>query len=286
MFTDDFNRANENLEASANWTRVDGTAGDMKVISNQVEFDTIDTAGAAYQCPDQGSADHYTRITRVDTATSGAFMCAVRLTDNANYIGVRYWSGSVELYKKVSGTFTVLADITYTASANDVYTLRAMGNRIEVWVNNSKLASVTESFNNTETRQGFVARNATLTCDNFEAGVLQASVAAGTSVGRVLHGPLGAAPFDAQNGKVVHGPLGSSGSSRANPFSAYTYVNFVSVSHFQSALDQGRNIVSRSHGQDHETVAAPAAVESWPWHKIEQGVYAEPAAGLDGVLVS
>lgn len=37
--------------------------------------------------------------------------------------------------------------------------------------------------------------------------------------------------------------------------------------------------------QEEAAAAPPASSESWQQHKIEQGVYAENAAGMGGVLV-
>ena len=174
-FTDDFNRANMNLEASPSpyiWTRVDGTAAALKVVSNKCNIDNGAGSNTAYRCPDQGSANHYTQVTIGDDFFT-SFPLAVRLTDSDNFIGCRAF-GVYQLYKRDGGSFTLLGSSASSYAANDVVRLEASGNSISVKVNGvTVIGPVTESFNNTVTRQGMVARTDTgVFCDNFEAGTL------------------------------------------------------------------------------------------------------------------
>jgi len=171
-FTDNFTRADENLEASANWTRVGGVAGAAAIRTNAV--DEISTAQTAYQCPDQASADHYTQVKMIGGGTGSKFQCCVRLTDTSNFIGFRTHYTRWQLYKRNAGTFTLLGTWSSTPVLNDIMRLEASGNSIEAFVNStSRIGPITDSFNNTETRQGLVPRNYTGSLiDDFEAAVI------------------------------------------------------------------------------------------------------------------
>ena len=171
-FTDDFNRANEDLETSANWTRVDGVAGALKVISNQCGEGS--GGDAAYLCPDQSDADHYTQaVLNGASGPASSFPVCVRVTDKDNWIGVRYSTGGMELYKRVAGTFTSLDTSTHTHSAGDVWYLEASGNNIVGKLNGTTVVSATETDHNTVTRQGIINRGVeNPLVDDFEAGAL------------------------------------------------------------------------------------------------------------------
>lgn len=173
-FCDDFNRANENLEASANWTRVDGSAGDTSISGNLLVSNTTSTTGGAYQCPDIGSGDKYVECTV--PAARNAFGACMRLTDTNNFIGCRYQSGAYQVYKRDAGSFTLLASYTASLDTSHVLRLEMRGDDFEMFVNGVSRATFTDTFNNTETRQGVVGRSQTGSfCDNFCAGVLTAT---------------------------------------------------------------------------------------------------------------
>lgn len=180
-FTDAFTRADENLEASANWTRVDGAAGAGAVRSNQ--FAQLSSTNTAYQCPDQGSADHYSQAT---TAVSGSWtgFLSIRTTDSNNFIGTRPNGSTIELYKRVSGTFTSLGSAAANTGIGAVYYLEGSGNNLTVKVDSvTKIGPISETALNTVTRSGIVVRT-TLnpTLDNFESGTLSSGVSGTISV--------------------------------------------------------------------------------------------------------
>lgn len=127
IFTDDFNRANANLEASADWTRVDGTAGMMTVASNKLTCATTDSLGALYLCPDAGLSPQ--AVAYVPLAASGGPSVVCRATDKSNYVAMRYDSGNVlTIYSKTSGTTNSLASISTTANlSTDEYALEVIG---------------------------------------------------------------------------------------------------------------------------------------------------------------
>ena len=173
-FTDNFNRSAEDLEASANWTRVDGSAGAARVnASNQLRC----VSEAAYQCPDQSSANHYTQAA---LETEGdAFPIATRVTDKDNYIAARVRSTNVmELYKKASGSFSLLGSYGSGISAGDTLYLESDSSDNHTVKHNgtTRIGPVSDAFNNTETRQGLIPRAASYDpwIDDFEAGALGA----------------------------------------------------------------------------------------------------------------
>lgn len=177
VFTDNFNRSNENLEASADWTRSGGSAGDAEVNSNKVKCDTTNSTGSAYQCPDQGSADHYSE--GVANAAGFGFPVCVRLTDANNFIGCRRNTISqVSMLKRVGGSFTTLATKGISSSTGNI-TLRieAEGNDLRWYVGGVLETTVVDSFNNSETRQGLVARVSIRDdfLDDFEADTIAGS---------------------------------------------------------------------------------------------------------------
>ncbi len=173
MFTDNFNRTDENLEADANWTRVDGAAGKATVSTNKLSHVSGDES--AFQCPDQASADHYTQIVRQAGSGSSSFEIAVRLTDHDNFAGaLRNASSNYQLYKRVGSTFTLLGQYSLVPAIGHVERVEASGNSIEVFIDTvSRVGPITVTDHSTETRQGMVARaTGTELWDDFEAGVL------------------------------------------------------------------------------------------------------------------
>ena len=187
-FSDNFNRANEDLESSVDWTRVDGVAGALKVVSNTV--DATNATDTAYQCPDQGSADHKGSITRnAATYSDSGFPLSIRTTDSNNWIALRV-TGTLQLYKRDTGSFTLLDSDTHTHVASDVWELEGDGNNITGRVNAVDRVTSIEAFNNTETRQGIVCRDAAVTnyLDDYTADTLVAAPLISVSPATVVDG--------------------------------------------------------------------------------------------------
>lgn len=120
-FSDDFNRANENLEANANWTRVGGSAGNGQVSSNTARSNTTNATGAAFLGPDIGAASQFIR-TKLLGDEMGSFAC-VRLTNPNNFIGMRYFAPNIDVYKRIAGTMTLVASAA-TARGDAQFELR------------------------------------------------------------------------------------------------------------------------------------------------------------------
>lgn len=153
-FSDNFDRADEDLTASADWTLIAGEAGAAIVSGNQLGINTSQTNGLILS-PDEGTPNHYVEYTLREAFKHS--MVVVRATDENNFIGHRGWDNKYSLYKMESGTLTLLAD-TFGVAANDVIRVECNGDTIKVYANGVERLSVTESFNNTATRQGISPR--------------------------------------------------------------------------------------------------------------------------------
>jgi len=114
-FGDRFNRSNQNLEASANWTRVGGTTGMGVITSQSVYSTTADGVGALYLAPNMG----YTKqavgcYMNTSFAPGGIAICA---TDENNYIELYCVDGSnVRVRKRISGVTSTVATIASSYS--------------------------------------------------------------------------------------------------------------------------------------------------------------------------
>lgn len=177
-FLDAFDRANENLEASANWTRVGGTAGAAQVVSNALHF-TSGTDATAYQAPNFGSADHYAQAKR-PSATEAEWFIACRVQDGDNFVGARLadTDSGWAVYKRVGGTFTVLGrwQMTSVFKTDSIARLEVIGDEYQLIVDDKILGKGSiGSHVDTATRAGFICRNDTTpnpAWDDFEHGIL------------------------------------------------------------------------------------------------------------------
>ena len=187
-FSDNFDRANENLSASANWTVVTGAADAAVISGNQLAVNTTQSAGLIV-CPDQGSADHYVEYTLQEAFTYS--YVAIRATDGDNFIGVRGWDNAYDIDKYVAGVPTYeLGTWASAPQVGDVVRLQAEGDTIKVLVNGTERISITEAFNNTETRQGVVPITSSPNpwIDSFSADALAAATPTVTDVDAMAHG--------------------------------------------------------------------------------------------------
>lgn len=176
-FTDNFTRANENLEASANWTRNGGVAGVCAVRSNELAF--LSTTETAYLAPDQSSTNHYCQ-TRVRTSVTNKFYfpCVNRITDINNFVGARARNSSsdeYDMFERSASTFTLLASTTaVVVTVDDILRLESVGNDHEFFVNGVSRGAGASTVNNTITRQGIGARQSTSNpaIDDYEIGAI------------------------------------------------------------------------------------------------------------------
>lgn len=172
-FTDDFNRANENLSANANWTQIDGSAAAITVASNQLAA----TANpSTVLSPDLGSVNHYVAYTLASVGTNGPF-ALVRATNTNNWVGVRNSASSYQIFKMVAGTITQIPFTSPTPAVGDRVRLSAIDGNVMLSINGSDVSATPLSLggdNLTSTRQGVLARTAARSpwLDDYEAGAL------------------------------------------------------------------------------------------------------------------
>lgn len=172
VFADNFNRSNENLEASSNWTRIGGAAGAAAVVSNQLN--DASATETPYSCPNIGSTNHYAQAVWARGSANVSFIGA-RVVDANNYVGVRYSGGALQLYKKVSGSFTLLGSYSYTVASTDVLRVEASGDNVRALVNGVERVAPTSLGGSlgSSTLCGVIARStAGAWIDTFEAGTL------------------------------------------------------------------------------------------------------------------
>lgn len=248
-FTDDFNGEGSNVDLTAHtpsggtaWTRLSGSSGDIVVDSANGWMalrTTFFGANAVYLCDDQGDANQYVEFENRNTPDIFYFI-ANRITNGSNYIGVRnIATNGLDLQKRVAGSFTQLGSDSII-SAGDIVRMECDGNNIEVFVNGvSAIGPVTETFNNTETRQGVFGdgnTNANL-LDDYEAGILTAGggevdlagegnavsgSAAGLTVSREMAGAIAASTAAAGALRVARQVQGAGGASSAAGNAALT----------------------------------------------------------------
>lgn len=188
-FTDDFSGEASDVDLAAHtpsgggaWTRVRGTAGSWSVNAT-TGVGKINTGFfgnlAYYLCDDQGSADCYVQAQTKTTTSLFTFLGQRMAGDPATFIGIRCWNGTgkLDIYKVVGGGTTLLGTSAAAAIIGDTIRMESSGDSHEGFINGlSKLGPVTESTNNTITRQGlFTDGPFNLdVIDDFEAGVLAA----------------------------------------------------------------------------------------------------------------
>ena len=179
LYSDDFNRADGNLESNAgsySWSHDGAIAGGLKIESNKLSCETSNSTGTAYKSPDIGNANHFVQYQVGATGfPSGAFVCC-RLTDNGNFVGVRHDDNTrFEFYKRVGGALTGLGTINMTVTVGDVVRLETHGQNFIGYVNGTVIiAGNLNEVTLSSTRQGIVARAAVADgiIENYAAGLL------------------------------------------------------------------------------------------------------------------
>lgn len=102
--SDDFNRGDENLESSVNWSRIGGAAAMAGVRSNQLS--TLGTTMTFYRRAVLASADHFIRFTVASVpATAGPYLVQ-RASDQNNWMGPRWTTTAWQVGKCIAGTVT------------------------------------------------------------------------------------------------------------------------------------------------------------------------------------
>lgn len=174
-FTDNFDRADENLEASANWTRIGGAAAQAAVRSNELAM--IGGTTTLYAAPALANATHYVRgtIRGAIPASPASFPLALRGLDQGNFVGVRWGTSALQVFRAIGGTFNQAVSHSVTPAAGDDIVLAVRGDFLWLYRNNAGLQlqvplSASALVNNT--LAGTVPRGVqNPAVDNFACGV-------------------------------------------------------------------------------------------------------------------
>lgn len=181
---DNFNRANESLDASLNWVEREG---DWSVIDNQVKLITANGIDVAkYDNTNLNSADYYVQVDILlpSSTTSGEIYGIIArqldysTSDSDGYI-LYIWPflNQVRLYKKISGVITLLGSSNITLDINTKYNLKIKieGSNIKAYIDNILLVEVTDTSITAKGSGGLYNHNVaviTQIYDNYEQGNL------------------------------------------------------------------------------------------------------------------
>lgn len=196
---DNFNRANENLEASADWALLSGVSGaaSFDILSNQCREDLgLSDRGAAQHQTSLSSDDHYAQVTiealvaPASTRSDGG--AYARLSSNTGKHNGYVYQATIESDSAIKGrifkstgtapTATVLVDETETIVVTDTIRVEADGSSITGKINGTITAGPTTDTALTGTlTAGLEARIESgsvgdIILDNFEAADLAAAV--------------------------------------------------------------------------------------------------------------
>jgi len=174
VFTDNFNRPDEGLSASPDWTLIGGNPESINVVSNQLDIITTDKA--IYLCPDLGSVNHYSQANILSSPAS-AFDLVIRATDDNNFIASRYNGGigRWQVFTKIGGALTNIGQFVQVFVSGESVRLYAVGNDVFLDVNGvNVLGPLNTTAFNTITRMGIKSGGTIVSgwIDNYEAGVL------------------------------------------------------------------------------------------------------------------
>lgn len=185
VFTDTFTNTNgtDLGSHSASWTREDGASGAVQIQSNQADFDTGVSTETAYT-HDHGSANHYAQadINEASSASGAAyrsFPICVRVSDKDNFIGIRIYLSSLELYKKVTGSFTLLGSYSTNATGTYYIEIDSSDNVTVKQGGTTVIGPVAAGTHTSSTKVGCVNRESTgaeTSIDNWESDVLSSGV--------------------------------------------------------------------------------------------------------------
>jgi hypothetical protein len=181
FFTDDFNRADQDLGASADWRFAperggDGAPSDIAVRGQKLAIFNTAYRGAAYTSPDCGFADHYVQATMAKIPTYYNGILACRLTDPSNLIGIEFKNDRIALHERANGEFKELGFVTIPPLVGDIIRLEVKGANATVKKNGAIIIGpkATAGTNATWTRSGVVSRSFAVDpwIDNYESGPL------------------------------------------------------------------------------------------------------------------
>src|SRR5690606_10824456 len=114
------------------WTRINTGTGSFVIAANGV--DLLHNAGtdAAYRV-DTGSADHYAQATILSNYRGKTSFCpVVRFANHNNFVGTRSITAGTEVFKRVAGVFTRIANPDFIPVGGTVVYLEAVGSTFKL----------------------------------------------------------------------------------------------------------------------------------------------------------
>jgi hypothetical protein len=179
--TESFNKANaDTLGPDLSWTE---DAGDFDVVSNKAQDASAGLTHAwARADSDLDSDDHYVEAV-LNTSANDSFhglMCRKDSTSTSTYYMFQFDCGSnlVRVFKRVSGSFTSLANLSATINPSTNYTvkLQVSGSDIECFVDGGSVGTTSDATITGNLRCGlvgfYVTGGTVCTWDDFEAADL------------------------------------------------------------------------------------------------------------------
>lgn len=165
--SDDFNRANEALDAGP-WTLVNwsGTSAGFNIVSNQLVMQSTNRSGAIHDTP-LTTDDHYVEATLVDF--DGGVGARFDDLGTTGYF-VNVYSADAELWKVVAGTVTLLDfNLGAAIAAGDKIFIQVVGDRITYGKVGGAARSFTDASITTGKRVGVAASGVDGILDNWFA---------------------------------------------------------------------------------------------------------------------
>jgi hypothetical protein len=172
----DFNVANGNLETVTGWTMASGTAGTATVVSNQAAI--TGTAQTFYRRLAASKADHWVAADIASVPVSaGPFPLVVRGADSNNWVGCRWSTTAINVFRCIAGAAVQAATIAAAPAVNYRLLFAVRGDKAWVYLNGIAIingAALAATAIGANTGCGLVVRTSVLNpaLDNFEAGIL------------------------------------------------------------------------------------------------------------------
>ena len=184
LYSDTFNRPNENLEVDDMWTRIGGTAGHVAVASNALSVSG--TSQGLLHVPAMPTQNMWVKATVKGVPAFGGPLLVVQAKDDTNWVGLRWSASGYQVQICADGSFVGPGAISgVTAAVDDQVILAIRDGIIYVYqkptgdssytrIGVYQLSYYTAAMFNTYRRAGVVSRNSTASpwIDNFSCGQL------------------------------------------------------------------------------------------------------------------
>jgi len=180
--TDNFNRADQGGLGTASgggtWTQVNGGTT-LNIVSNQCKNISGGTNRATYRLDsDLASADHEVFVTMVSGIAQNGVLARFDPTSNSDATETYYLAHAnataLQLYKRVSGTFTQLGSDSTSVVNGDIVKLRCSGTAITTYINGTLKHNQTDSAITGNKRCGIYSSKDANIMDDWQANDLAA----------------------------------------------------------------------------------------------------------------